>query len=57
MTYEVTTEEQIWYLNVYHIEANSQEEAEELVNQGMGTMIDSNETEVHSFDIVNIEEI
>lgn len=56
MTYTVDVEEQIWYLTTYQVEADSPEEAENLVMSGEGVVLDKEEKEVHDMEVLNVTE-
>lgn len=58
MKYKVQAEEQIWFLTTYEVEADSPEEAEEIVASGEAAIIiDREEKELHNVDVLDVEEL
>lgn len=55
MKYTVQAEEQIWFLTTYEVEADSPEEAEEIVTSGEAALIvDREEKELHNVEVLDI---
>ena len=54
MTYTVDVEEQIWHLTTYQVEANSPEEAENLIYAGKGKLLNRENEDITDLQILDI---
>ena len=57
MKYEINCHELIWHNMVYHVEADSEEEAVEMIENGEGELVNDNIDCTDQFDIESVTEL